>query len=72
MPNAEFIECCSYMFRADLLGLDNLPGSSSLEKTGSPSLSNYDLPIALHLGVETYENSSSHASLSIGIVILKF
>lgn len=45
------------MFRADLWDWITYGGVSSLEKTNSPSLSNYQLPVALHLGMESCEIS---------------
>lgn len=43
------------VFRADLLRSDNLSGTSSLEKTDSPSLSSAWLPVVLRLRVELSE-----------------
>lgn len=37
-----------YMFRANQIGLDNLPGSSSLERNYSPSLRSHWLPVGSH------------------------
>lgn len=40
-----------YMFRADCLGLDNLPEGYTLEKTDFPFLCNHQLLEPLHLGL---------------------
>lgn len=56
------------MFRAENLGLDNLLGGSSLKKTDSPSLSCHSLPIALYLGVGSYEISLLYIGISHDVV----
>lgn len=57
-----------YLFRPDLLRLDNLSAGSSLEKAESPSLNSHSLPTALHVGVEPCEMSIIHMSSSVAMV----
>lgn len=57
----ESIYCCLYVhvFKADLLGLENLLGNSSLEKINS-SLSSHGLHAAFHIGEEPREFPHPH------------
>lgn len=59
------------MFKVDRLGLDNLSGVSSLEKTDLPSLSSHYLPVVLYLMVESRENSPIYISMSTSVAILQ-
>lgn len=55
----------AYVFRADCLGVANLSGGSSLQKTRSLSPSS---SVALHLGTGLCDACLIHAGISSGAV----
>lgn len=61
---------CVHVFRVEHLGLDNLSGSSSLEKTPSPYLSTW-LSVVLHLELQLCESFHSHVDILIGVILMQ-
>jgi hypothetical protein len=58
-------------FRADLLGLDNQSGGSSLGKSSiSPALSIAYLPVVLCLEWMSHEIFDFHVSVSVGVIFV--
>lgn len=58
------------MFRAEILGLDNLLGYMSLENIYCPFLSNHLFPVVLYLGMRPCSVSLIYANTSIGVTIV--
>lgn len=59
-----------HVFSNEHLGLDNISGVSSLEKTDSP-LSSYWISIGVCIGVGSYKFSPTVNSMPIGTIIIK-
>lgn len=59
------------MFRAGHLGLENLLGDLSPEKTDCPTLNSHWLPLALHLEGGLFEMFSIHVDISAGAVLVQ-
>lgn len=58
------------VFKADHLGLDNNLSCSSLGKNNSPSFNNFQLPVALPLGMEPCAIAPVHIDMSTDTILI--